>query len=84
MTFLQRKGGAVEAVAHLDTVLIEPDEDRLCVTWRARHVLARDPFELSEMVVERGEDRSPGRSRARATGKAFYPSLADLPLRRKR
>lgn len=83
VTFLRKKGRVVEVAANLDTVLIEPDDNRLCLTWRVRHLLARDPFELSEMVVERSEDRSPGKSRARATGKTYYASLADLPKRKK-
>lgn len=84
VTFIKKKGGAVEMAANLDTVFIDPDKDQLCLTWRARYILERDPFELSEMVVERGEDRSPGKRRARATGKTYYASLADLPPRRRR
>jgi hypothetical protein len=83
VTFLRRKGQHVEMQASLDTVLIEPENDRLYLTWRAGLPLNRDPFELREIVVERGQDRTRGRRRARLTDKTYYKNLADAVHRRR-
>src|SRR5690606_30817318 len=48
---IEHSGMFVERVPDLDTILLEPDADRLCLTWRLCHPLRRDPFELREVVV---------------------------------
>ena len=81
VTLLRRPERHVQLQAHLDTILIEPDEARFTMTWRASCPLDRDPFEIREIVVERGSDRSAGRTRAMMTGKTYYRTLDDLPRR---
>lgn len=73
--FVRRTGSVVDLRAQLDTVLIEPEADRLSLTWRASCPLDRDVFELREMQVESALTRTPGLMRARATGKTYYRSL---------
>ncbi|WP_431262312.1 DUF2169 family type VI secretion system accessory protein [Roseateles chitinivorans] len=76
--FLRHRAPVLEVPARLDTVFIAPDEDRLCLTWRAACPLDRDPFELREMQIETTLSRTPGLLRARQTGKTHYRHLADL------
>jgi len=48
---LPRNGEHRELRAELDTLVIEPDEDRLALTWRLTYPLRRDIFELSAVLV---------------------------------
>ncbi|HME70680.1 MAG TPA: DUF2169 domain-containing protein [Myxococcota bacterium] len=72
-----RPDGSEESVdANVDTILIEPDARRLCLTWRAVLPLRRNCFEIYEVLV--GE-MTPAQRRARQAGnKTYYPSLAEL------
>jgi hypothetical protein len=47
-----RIAGAVEALAPaLETVLLEPDDDRLCLLWRAAAPVDRRALEIDEVAV---------------------------------
>ncbi|PAU64856.1 DUF2169 family type VI secretion system accessory protein [Pseudomonas indica] len=81
--FVRKRGPVTELRAQLDTVLIEPEDNRLCLTWRAACPLDRDAFELSEMVVEPESARTAGLLRARQSGKRYYPNLEALIRSRK-
>lgn len=61
--------------ARLDTIVIEPDEGRFTLAWRASHPLKRNMLEMRQIVVGR---MPRGWYRARALGKTYYPSLRDL------
>jgi hypothetical protein len=61
--------------AALDTVLVEPDADRLLLTWRLAWPLRRDAFEMKQVVVG---GRSRGWLRAHTVGKTYYPNLDAL------
>lgn len=74
--FTDQSGAFAEVQAVLDTIVLEPDRGRFMLTWRASRPLRRDIFEVAQVVVGR---MSPGWYRARALGKAYYPSLAALP-----
>ena len=76
--FVRKRAPVMEVQARIDTVLIEPEEDRLCLTWRAACPLDRDPFELGEIQIESESTRTPGLLRARQTGKKHHRSLGDL------
>ena len=53
-----RIGGAVERpTANLETVLLEPDENRLCLTWRAGLPCDRKVLKIEKVTVTR---RPPG------------------------
>lgn len=60
----------------LDTVLLEPDEGRLQLTWRASLALKRNIQEISQVVIGR---MPRGWYRARKLGKTYYPSIRHLP-----
>ncbi|MFO7561942.1 MAG: DUF2169 domain-containing protein [Enhygromyxa sp.] len=81
---IEHNGQYAEKLAVLDTVLIEPDLGRLCLTWRLCHPLRRDPFELREVVVGGRSGAWKARQRAAITGRRYYRSLAELVEDRKR
>ena len=62
-------------MAKLDTVIIEPDLDRVLLIWRASLPLTNSIFGVPQAIVGR---MSKGFYRARATGKQYYKSLAEL------
>lgn len=59
----------------LDTIVIEPDRRRLQLLWRTSMRLRKGPDELLEIAVGQ---MSPGWHRARASGKRYFRSLAEL------
>ena len=63
-----RKGVHEEHAATLDTLVLDPDHERLTLTWRLTRPLARDMFEIGQVMVGR---KTPAWWRARRTGKAF-------------
>jgi hypothetical protein len=65
-----------ETMALLDTIIIEPDQRRFLLLWRASLPLKRNIFEAVQAVVGR---MPRGWYRARALGKTYYPSLRDIP-----
>lgn len=82
--FVRRRGPVVELAARIDTVVIEPELDRLSLTWRASCPLDRDAFELQEMQIESAATRTPALLRARQTGKRYHRGLAELVLAHRR
>jgi hypothetical protein len=75
IAFIPHQGRATQQEAVLDTVLLEPDENRILLTWRLAWPLRRNAFELKQVVVG---GRTPGWLRAHAVGKRYYPSLNAL------
>jgi hypothetical protein len=61
--------------AALDTVLIEPDMDRLILLWRSSFPLKKNMHEIRQVVV--GEMRKSW-YRARDLGKSYHPSINHL------
>lgn len=75
VTFIPQQGHDVTREALLDTIVLEPDEGRVSLTWRAGIALGRSVFDVRETVV--GE-MSRGWYRARRfPGKTWYRSLDD-------
>jgi len=73
---VKRAGAGWERVDLVaDTIVLEPDERRFSVTWRATLPVRRSPFEFRQAVVGR---MTPGWYRARKTGKLYYSSVAQL------
>lgn len=68
-------GGHEEPPVLLDTILIEPDLGRVCLTWRASLPLRRNLLELSLIIVGR---KSRAWWRAREMGKTYYRSLGAI------
>lgn len=48
-----RKGGQEDFVAQADTIVIEPDLERLMITWRVARPLRRNMFEVGQVLVGR-------------------------------
>jgi hypothetical protein len=48
-----KRGAREDLTAHLDTLVIEPDEERLTMTWRVAHPLRKSLFEIAQMLVGR-------------------------------
>jgi hypothetical protein len=70
------RDGSVKATSGLlDTVLLEPDQGRFLLCWRAHLPLRRTVFEVSQAIVGR---MPPGWHKARERGKTYYPSLREL------
>ncbi len=74
IVFFRNDGSREDAEGAIDTVVIEPDAERLMLTWRSTLPLRRNMFEIAQVVVGR---MSPGWHRAREMGKTHYRSLAE-------
>jgi hypothetical protein len=48
-----KKGDREDLTAHADTVVIEPDLERITVTWRVARPLQRNMFEIAQVLVGR-------------------------------
>ena len=75
VVFFLKDGGREEQQAVIDTLVIEPDEDRFTMTWRASHPLKRNMFEVVQVVVGQ---MSRAWWRARDMGKTYHPGLGAL------
>jgi hypothetical protein len=71
-----RRGVREDLLGHLDTIVIEPDDLRVTMTWRATRPLRRDLFEIGQVVVGR-----PGAAWWQKRQTVIYPLIpvADLP-----
>jgi len=57
VTFERKSGRITQRIANLDTVLLLPEESRMCLTWRTRITAERDLHEFARaIVVERPLD----------------------------
>lgn len=73
--FARQRAEDIHLQGHLDTIFIDAAARRFTLTWRASVPIRRDPFELCECIIG---PRPRGFWRARALGKAYYPSLRDM------
>jgi hypothetical protein len=48
-----KRGKREDLVAHVDTVVIEPDLERVMMTWRVARPLKKNMFEIAEVLVGR-------------------------------
>jgi hypothetical protein len=84
--FTMHRSPSVQREAVVDTVLVEPDERRLMLTWRASVPMKRSVFDLREVVI--GRTAKEHEVAARQAGKKHYASLGeavrDLGRRRSR
>jgi hypothetical protein len=46
-----KKGPREDLTAHVDTILIEPDAERVMLTWRTTRPLRRNLFEIGQVLV---------------------------------
>ena len=54
---LHYRDSTEEKPMDLDTIMIEPDEERLILTWRTSADIHGDPFRLLEMIVKSSPDK---------------------------
>lgn len=80
VVFFRKKGGQEETRAVLDTLVLDTDNERFSLTWRASIKLKNNAFEVPEALVGKA---SRGWWRARTMGKTYYPSLNALMQTRK-
>jgi hypothetical protein len=80
VTFIPYRGYDATRDSVLDTIVLEPDQERFTLTWRASLPLARSVFDVKETIA--GE-MSAAWHRARRSGKDYYPSLSALVAARK-
>jgi hypothetical protein len=51
VTFERKSGRITRRIANLDTVLLLPEDQRMCLTWRTRITAERDLFEFARAIV---------------------------------
>ena len=73
--FCPASGSRITLNATADTLVIEPDANRLMITWRAALALKNNIFEMKQIVVGR---MPRGWYRARDSAKSWYPSISHL------
>jgi len=73
--FFPKKGEKRETKGVIDTLIIEPDQQRFMMTWRASYPLKRNMFEVAQVVTGVMPNAW---YRARELGKTYYPSLGAL------
>jgi hypothetical protein len=75
VTFIPHSGHDVTQEAVVDTIVLEPDQDRFTLTWRTSLALGRSLFDVKEIIA--GEMPA-GWYRARKAEKDYYVSLSAL------
>jgi hypothetical protein len=74
--FVPYQGDATQKSAVIDTIVIEPDENRFTLTWRSSMPLKRDCFELSDLIV--GTTLKEYLRETRTAEKTHYASIDEL------
>ena len=74
--FIPFRGDDRELKAQIDTVLIEPEDRRIMLTWRATLPLVRNCFELKRVIV--GKMPRTWHRLRRLGRKPYYKGLAAL------
>lgn len=75
VVFFLKKGEPYKTQAVADTLVLEPDESRFMITWRASLPLKKNMFEVAQVLTGK---MSRGWWRARELGKTYYRSLEEL------
>jgi hypothetical protein len=78
MTVLYYRKSDVQTTGVCDTLLLEPDEGRFCLTWRLSVPLQRNCFEVRQLVVGERPHSWHSARRAKVAGKPYYRNLAEL------
>ena len=80
--FVPHSGSSIQRDAVVDTVLIEPDQGRFMLTWRASLPMKKSCFDIRQVVVERSAEEH--EIAARRAEKKHYPNLGALARDRQR
>ncbi len=76
VVLIPAEGDEYQAETVVDTLLIEPDQQRFMLTWRTAVPMKRSCFDVIEMIV--GEDLRRVRSARRLDGKIRYANLDEM------
>jgi hypothetical protein len=76
------RGRDLELVARVDTILVEPDLQRVLLTWRATYNPPRSCFDVMRIVA--GQSARQWRGPRRTAGKQHYAGLGELVRSRRR
>lgn len=77
VTFLVDGNNDIRTLADCDTLLIEPDQGRFSLTWRASLPLRRNLFEVKQTIVGELPYSWSSKRRAERAGKRYYENLAE-------
>ena len=69
-----KRGGREDLTGDLDTVVIEPDDDRVTLTWRAIRPLKRSVFEIAQVFVGRQNRVWTGHDSERTAASQLIPN----------
>jgi hypothetical protein len=81
VVFFRKKGERHECRAVADTLILEPEQGRFMITWRASLLLKKNLFEVPQVLVG---NMPAAWWRAREQGKSYYRSLGELARSRGR
>lgn len=76
MIFIPHNGHDVNRDGSLDTIVLEPDEQRFTLTWRVTLPLGRSVFDVKETII--GEMPRAWHRARQFPGKVYYRSLGEL------
>ncbi|WP_067063133.1 DUF2169 family type VI secretion system accessory protein [Roseateles chitosanitabidus] len=79
--FVPHKGREQLTAATIDTIVIEPDEGRFTMTYRASQAMRRSCFDLRQVIA--GEPSAAWFRARRLGNKPYYRSLAELVRNRR-
>lgn len=75
VVFFKKSSEQEKTIAVLDTVVLDPDNERFTLTWRTSIKLQNNAFEIPEALVGKA---SRAWWRARTLGKTYYPGIHAL------
>jgi len=75
VVFFKKKSAREEKQAVLDTLVLDPDNNRFSCTWRTQVYLKNNAFEVPEALIGKA---SRAWWRAREQGKTYYPGLQSM------
>lgn len=76
--FLPYRGAERQLEGVIDTMVIEPDLNRIMLTWRVSLRLRKDCFDLREVIVGEIPEESYYRRRAEASGRPYFRSISEF------
>ncbi|WP_457336220.1 DUF2169 family type VI secretion system accessory protein [Rhizobacter sp. P5_C2] len=79
--FAPYRGRDLRRDAQIDTIVIEPELNRFCLTWRVTLPLGKSVFDVKEVIV--GEKSDDWHRARRFPGKTYHRSLADAVAARR-
>jgi hypothetical protein len=76
VVFIPYQGVDIIKESLIDTIMIEPDQDRLTLTWRISLPLRKDCFELDQIIVGKRPRTWHWERKAAAKGKPYFKGIS--------